>query len=459
MTDTTTSPETAPVDEPAPVDGRKGVLADSGRPEILAGGAVAFAFFILFLGWAAFTPLDAGAYAPGRIVVSGSRQAVQHREGGVVTALHVAEGDHVTQGQPLVEIAGGDLKAVERGLAGQVVALQAQRARMIAERDGYATFQPPAEFANLRPEDRVIADEAYRLQRLQFRARGAGRTTEMGVLRQRVAQLTDQISGYTRQIESNREQARLINEELIGMRSLADQGYAPLTRVRALERTAAALNGEEGQLRAQIAQANEAIGETRLQMNGVNTQMGEEVADQLRQAEVQLNELEPRLAATRDQIARATVRASATGRVIGLTTFTVGGVIAPGQNLMEIVPDAANLVIEARVSPNDADDLVIGQDTQIRIAAFHEVNLPLLHGRLLRVSPDSFVDEQSGLAFFRAEISVPPSELTRLREAGVTRPLQPGLEVEVVVPLRKRTALSYLIEPLTHLIWRSGREQ
>lgn len=459
MTDTTSSPETAPAAEPSPVDGRRGVLADSGRPEIMAGAAVAFAFFILFLGWAAFTPLDAGAYAPGRIVVSGSRQAVQHREGGVVTALHVAEGDHVTRGQPLVEIAGGDLKAVERGLAGQVVALQAMRARMIAERDGYAAFNPPAEFASLPPEDRAMADEAYRLQRLQFRARGAGRSTEMGVLRQRVAQLSDQISGYTRQIESNREQARLINEELIGMRSLADQGYAPLTRVRALERTAAALNGEEGQLRAQIAQANEAIGETRLQMNGVGTQMGEEVADQLRQAEVQLNELEPRLSATRDQIARATVRASATGRVIGLTTFTVGGVIAPGQNLMEIVPDAANLVIEARVSPNDADDLVIGQDTQIRIAAFHEVSLPLLHGRLLRVSPDSFVDEESGRAFFRAEVSVPPTELARLREAGVTRPLQPGLEVEVIVPLRKRTALSYLIEPLTHLIWRSGREQ
>ena len=459
MTDTPSSPAATPSSEPAPVDGRKGVLADSGRREILAGGAVAAAFFVLFLGWAALTPLDAGAYAPGRIVVSGSRQAVQHREGGVVTALHVAEGDHVVMGQPLVEISGSELKAVERGLAGQVVALQAQRARMIAERDGYAAFNPPAEFASLPPEDRALADEAYRLQRLQFRARGAGRSTEMGVLRQRVAQLTDQIGGYTRQIESNREQARLIQEELVGMRSLAAQGYAPQTRVRALERTAAALDGEEGQLRAQIAQANEAIGETRLQMNGVDTQMGEEVADQLRQAEVQLNELEPRLAATRDQIARATVRASATGRVIGLTTFTVGGVIAPGQTLMEIVPDAADLVIEARVSPNDADDLVIGQDTQIRIAAFHEVSLPLLHGRLLRVSPDSFVDEESGRAFFRAEVSVPPAELARLREAGVTRPLQPGLEVEVVVPLRKRTALSYLIEPLTHLIWRSGREQ
>ncbi|RZJ81741.1 MAG: HlyD family efflux transporter periplasmic adaptor subunit [Brevundimonas sp.] len=193
-------------------------------------------------------------------------------------------------------------------------------------------------------------------------------------------------------------------------------------------------------------------------MNGVDTTLGEEVADQLRQIEVSLNELQPRLAATRDEIARAQVRAPATGRVIGLSTFTVGGVIQGGQTLMEIVPDDARLVIDARVSPNDADDLAVGQPTQIRFAAFHERALPILHGKLEKVSPDAFTDEQSGRSFFRAQVSVPASELQRLREGGVTRPLQPGLEVEVVVPTRKRTALSYLIEPLTHTLWKSGRE-
>ncbi|KQS55563.1 secretion protein HylD [Brevundimonas sp. Leaf363] len=444
--------------EPLPAPTRTGLLADNPRPEIIIGGAVAFAFFVLFLGWAAFVPLDAGAYAPGKIVVSGSRQAVQHRDGGIVSALHVSEGDHVVAGQVLVEIAGPDLRATERGLAAQVFSLQAQRARLIAEREGRSVFTPPAEFFSLQGDDKRLADEAVRLQQLQFRARGSGRSTQTGVLNQRVAQLTDQIEGYQRQIDSNREQARLISEELAGTRSLAERGYAPVTRVRALERAAADLDGTEGQLRAQIAAAGEAIGETRLQMNGVDTTLGEEVADQLRQIEVSLNELQPRLAATRDEIARAQVRAPATGRVIGLSTFTVGGVIQGAQTLMEIVPDDARLVIDARVSPNDADDLAVGQPTQIRFAAFHERALPILHGKLEKVSPDAFTDEQSGRSFFRAQVSVPASELQRLRDGGVTRPLQPGLEVEVVVPTRKRTALSYLIEPLTHTLWKSGRE-
>lgn len=444
--------------EPLPSPTRTGALADNPRPEIIIGGGVAFVFFVLFLGWAAFAPLDAGAYAPGKIVVSGSRQAVQHREGGVVSALHVAEGDHVQAGQVLVEISGPDLRATERGLTGQVLSLQAQRARLIAEREGRAVFTPPADFFSLTGDDKRLADEAVRLQQLQFRARGSGRSTQTGVLNQRVAQLTDQIDGYQRQIEANGEQQRLIGEELAGTRSLAERGYAPLTRVRALERAVADLVGEEGQLTAQIAAAREAIGETRLQMNGVDTTLGEEVADQLRQIEVSLNELQPRLAATRDEIARAQVRAPATGRVIGLSTFTVGGVIQGGQTLMEIVPDDARLVIDARVSPNDADDLMVGQPTQIRFAAFHERALPILHGKLEKVSPDAFTDEQTGRNFFRAQVSVPASELQRLRDGGVTRPLQPGLEVEVVVPTRKRTALSYLIEPLTHTLWKSGRE-
>ena len=202
-------------------------------------------------------PLNAGAFATGQVAVSGNRQAVQHRDGGVVSALHVAEGDTVKQGQVLLEIAGGELAATERGLTGQVLALLAQRARLVAERDRLGAVPTPREFADLPPEDQPIAAEAMRLQRLQFGARGAGRSTERGVLQQRIGQLEQQINGYERQIEANEEQRRLINEELEGMRSLAAQGYAPMTRVRALERQAAALDGEPGNLRAHVARARD----------------------------------------------------------------------------------------------------------------------------------------------------------------------------------------------------------
>ncbi|NEX94072.1 HlyD family type I secretion periplasmic adaptor subunit [Caulobacter sp. 17J65-9] len=434
-------------------------VSDAPTRELWVGGAVAGLFFILFLGWAAFAPLDAGAYAHGQVVVSGSRQAVQHREGGVVSAIHVKEGDEVARGQVLVEINAADLRANERALTSQVIALEAQRARLAAERDHLPNIVPPAEFAVLPAADRVLADEAMRLQELQFTARRGSLQAQHGVLTQRVNQLQQQIEGYNRQIASNREQQSLIQEELEGLKSLAARGYAPLTRVRATERTAASLEGDYGSYRAEVAKSHEAIGETKMQIVSVDRQAVEEIADQLRQTEDQLNEASPKLTAVRDQLSRAEVRAPVGGEVVGLTVHTVGGVIQPGQTLMEIVPKNAPLVIEARVQPNDADDLHIGQATEVRFSAFHERDLPIIHGRLTKLSADSFVDEKTGQRYYRAEVSVPPQELVELRRVrGAETVLKPGLPAEVVVPLRKRTALQYFFEPLQQSLWRSFRE-
>jgi len=446
----------APPPAPPPPAGPDAV-PDTPRRELIVGGVIILLFFGIFLGWAAFAPLDAGAYGQGQVAVSGNRQAVQHREGGVVSALHVKEGDTVERGQVLLTLSSGELRATERGVASQVFALLAQRARLIAERDGLRGIPVPSEFADLPPEDSVLARESLRIQQLQFGARRTGRSTETGVLRQRIAQLNEQILGYERQIASNIEQQRLIQEELAGMRSLAEKGYAPMTRVRALERTAAQLDGEQGSLRAQIARSREAVGETRLQMSGVSSEMNEDVADQLRQIDVQLNELRPRMAELRSQIARSEVRAPASGQVVGLTIFTQGGVIQPGQTLMEIVPDDASQIIVAQISPNDVDNLRVGQETEVRFPGLRERNPPAIHGRVTRISADSFTQEETGASYFRAEIVVPADELSKLGRSANT--LRPGAPVEVIILLRKRTALSYLLEPLTNNLWRSGSEQ
>lgn len=448
-------PPAAPTAQEAPSGPT--VISDGPKLELIIGGAIIVVFFVLFLGWATLAPLDAGAYAQGQVAVSGNRQAVQHREGGVVSALHVAEGDTVQRGQILLQLSSGELKATERGVASQVYALLAQRSRLIAERDRLAVIPTPAEFANLPPEDLALAQESLRIQQMQFGARRTGRSTETGVLGQRIAQLNEQIDGYQRQIASNIEQQRLIQEELTGMRGLAEKGYAPLTRVRALERTAAQLDGELGSLRAQIARSREAVGETRLQMVGVNTKMGEDVADQLRQIDVQLNELRPRMIELRAQIARNEVRAPATGQVVGLTIFTQGGVIQPGQTLMEIVPADASQVIVAQVSPTDVDNLRVGQETEIKFPGLRERNPPIVYGRVARISADTFTVEETGATYFRAEIVVPAAELEKLGRSAET--LRPGAPVEVVILLRKRTALAYLLEPLTNNLWRSGSEQ
>lgn len=432
-------------------------LSDSPGWEQKAGAVIIILFFGVFLGWAAIAPLDAGAYATGQVAVTGNKQSVQHRDGGVVRTLSVSEGDQVRQGQVLIHLNSGELHASERGIAGQVYALIAQRARLIAERDRLGTLVPPSEFLTLEADDRALANDAFRLQQRQFAARGAGRSTETGVLNQRVGQLEDQKEGYQRQIEANNEQQRLINEELVGLRSLAAKGYAPLTRVRALERTAAALEGEQGSLRAQVARSEEQIGETRLQTLGVSTELDEDVAEQLRQLEVRLNELQPQLAELRAQISRTEIRSPATGQVVGLSVFTQGGVVQAGQVLMEVVPDEAEQVIVAQVAPGDIDNLSVGLETEVQFPGLREQNLKTVRGHVRRLSADSFSDEVTGANFFRAEIVVPARELATLGLAAKT--IRPGMPVEVVILTRKRTALAYIMEPLLRGLWRSGTEQ
>lgn len=388
---------------------------------------------------------------------------MQSREGGVVTAIRAREGQSVIKGQILVELSASELRASERGMTGEMLTLLAQRARLGAERHHRQNLQPPPQFADLSPEDRPLAEDALHLQRQQFEARRRSQSTQRGVLNQRILQLDQQTSGAQRQLEANVAQQKLIDEELTGVQELALKGYAPKTRVLALRRNAAALTGEDGSFRSQIARSNEAVGETRLQTLALERQMMEEVSSQLRDVQVRLDNLQPLVLAAREQLARATVRAPAGGKVVGLNVFTVGGVVAPGQTLMEILPQPRRLIIQAKVSPNDADDLKPGQQTQIRLTSLHERDLPLLDGTFTELSADSFTDEKPGAQYFRAEISAPPSELEKIRRArararGGRLELKAGLPVEVIVPLRKRSAFAYLMEPLLQTFWRTGRE-
>ena len=427
---------------------------NSPRREIALGSVVVAIFFIGFLGWASLAPLDAGAYASGQVTVSGNQQAVQHREGGIVETLNVGEGDSVRRGQVLITLSSGNVKANERGITGQILALMAQRSRMVAERDGLPTVAAPVEFAQLPTDDLAMANEALRLQRLQFEARSAGRSTQQGVLNQRIEQLNQQIEGYSRQIAANLEQRRLIQEELEGMRALAEKGYAPQNRVRALERAAASLDGELGSLRAQAARARESIGETQFQRIGVTTQTNEEIAEGLRQIDIQLNDLLPKQIELREQIARSAIRSPASGQVVGLTVFTPGGVIQPAQTLMSIVPDRAEQVIVVSINPNDIDDVKKGMETEIRFPGLHDRSIPIIRGHLTVVSADAFTDQNTGRAHFRGEVTVSSKEMEKAGPLGMQ--IRNGTPAEVVILLRKRTALEYLVEPLTRSIWRSG---
>jgi HlyD family type I secretion membrane fusion protein len=248
-------------------------------------------------------------------------------------------------------------------------------------------------------------------------------------------------------------------DELTGLRELEKKGFASTNRVRALERALEELRGREAALTAEMARAGEGMGETRMQGLSLRKTSLEEIAAELRETQTRLSDILPKLVAAREQLQQSKLRAPASGQVVGMTVFTVGGVAAPGQTLMEIVPDKRNLVIQAQVSPGDADDVYPGQTAQMRFLSVHDRTLPLLEGRVRTISADRLNDEKSGLSYFIAEVEVSPSELNKVRDVLGQGQLRPGLPVEVVLAARKRTALDYLLEPLTVHFWRSLREQ
>ncbi len=433
--------------------------ADDPRRDIRIGAAIVIFFFVILLGWAAFAPLDAAVPAQGVIAISGNRQTVQHREGGVVTAINIREGQRVNAGDVLIEMAAPDLKAQERALTSDYLTNLAQRARLMAERAGQRNFAPPIEFAGLPPEDQVLAAQALALQRAQLNARLASISAQQSVLGQRSLQLGEQQGGYSEQIASLREQQRLLADELAGMREIEKKGFASVNRIRALERALADLKGREAAMRSEIARAGEGKGETRMQSVSIETNAQEQVATDLRDTQARLSDVLPKLIAVREQLQRARVRAPVSGQVVGLSVFTIGGVVAPGQTLMEIVPERRALVIQVQVAPNDADDVYVGQEAQVRFVSVHDRTLPLLTGKVRTISADSFTDEKTGRSFFRAEIEVTPEQLRRVGGTLGHGQLRPGLPVEVLLNVRKRTALQYILEPLTRNLWGSLREQ
>jgi HlyD family secretion protein len=426
--------------------------------DIRAGLVIAVLFFIGLLGWAAFARLDAAAVAPGRLVVSGQRQTVQHRDGGVVAEIDVREGQKVREGQVLIRLSGAEVRATERALAGQTITLLAQRARLLAEGAGRAAIVPPPEFAELTGADRLDATRAMQVQQGQLRTRAAVLSAQRGVIGKRTSQASSQGRGYSRQVVAVDEQLRLINEELEALRGVAEKGFVSKTRVRALERAKAELEGQRGQYSATVAQTGGQEGETRLQILETQNAYYERIASELRDVENALSEARPKWAAARDQLARIDIRAPATGTIVGLTVFTRGGVIAPGQKLMDIVPDRAPLTVEAKLSPADADDVRVGQRAFVRFATLHERSLPALDGVVSRVSADSLTDERTGETYYSAEISVPLSELSKIDQLRGGNTLRAGIPVGIEIPLRKRTALDYAFEPLTAAVRRSFTE-
>lgn len=427
--------------------------------EIRIGVALIVGFFVILLGWAAFVPLDAAVYAQGSLQVEGQRKSVQHRDGGVVGEILVRDGQQVRQGDLLVRLNAAEVVAQERALSSEAIRELARRSRLEAEEAGLSTLKRPPEFDEVAKGREAEADAAMRVQQGELLARRSLLQAQRGSVSERVAQATDEGEGYRRQRQSADEQIRLLDEELAALAPLAERGFVARSRIRALERARAELVGQRGRFDSASSQSGSAAQESRLQVLTTDRTFRERMSVERREVDDALAATLPKLSAARVQLAQTEIRAPTSGAVVGLSVFTPGGVIAAGQRLMDIVPKSAALQVQVRVSPDDADDLNTGQRVLVRFPGLHERSLPDLEGKVVRVSADSFTDEATQQSYFTAQVVVPDSQVAMIRSVrGGRFALRAGMPAEVLIPLRHRTALSYLLEPLTSTLWPAFRQ-
>ena len=428
-------------------------LSPRARRDIALGVGVVAGFFGLFGGWSAMAPLDAATVANGRVIVEGRRQSVQSSGGGVISALPVHEGDHVHAGQMLISLSAEDAQAAERSFASRVIRRQAEVARLTAKERGLAVVAAPAEFAGYDPVDRADARVAMQAAQAELETEHRAEQVRRAVLSARLTQARDQIDGVREQARSNARQQTLNAQELHGLQDLAARGYAPLSRVRALQRSGASLEGDAGVEAAEVARLQAVTGETRLQHVQGASERAEADAEELRAAEADLQALAPQWRAAREQLSRSVIRAPAGGRVLGLSVNTIGGVVAPGQHLLDIVPDQARLVVEARVTPREGAELKIGQPARIRLPGSTPGGVHEVAGRIQSLSVDVLNDERTGEPFFLLDVAA-----DRAAGSGLSQFGRLGEGVQVMVTRRKRSALQYWLEPLVQRMWRSLHE-
>jgi HlyD family secretion protein len=404
-------------------------------------------------GWAATSEFAGAVIAQGQLVVDSSVKKVQHPTGGVVAELNVRDGDIVKAGDIVIKLddtqTRANLQIVVKGLD----EFAARRAREEAELEGLDAVTFPDDLVARKDDPdvaRVMSGEA----RL-FDVRRKTRDGLKGQLTERIAQSQEEITGLSAQVESKDRQIEWIKKELEGVRELWSKNLVQFSRVTALEREQARLEGERGQLIASIAQSKGKIAETKIQILQVDQDMRTEVGKDLADIRSKTAELIEKRVAAEDQLKRIDIRAPQDGMVHQLDVHTVGGVITAGQQIMLIVPAADKLIVEAKVQPQDIDQLHVGQKAVMRFSSFNTRTTPEVNGEVSVVSADTTQDQRTGASFYTVRISVSPQEIARLGEVK----LIPGMPVEAYIQTTNRTVVSYFVRPFHDQIAKAFREK
>jgi HlyD family secretion protein len=425
----------------------------SSRKHVAVGLAAILVLFGGIGGWAATTELSGALIAVGQIVVDSNVKKVQHQSGGIVGELRVRNGSQVRAGEIVARLDETLSRANLSILTKTLDELAARKSRLESERDGAEAVTFSADFVDRTSEPGIV--HLMNAERRLFELRRMARDGQKQQLRQRIAQLEEEIGGLTAQQQAKAQEIVLIRRELGSVKDLWEKNLIPLNRLTALEREATRLEGERAQLTATGAQARGKISEINLQIIQIDQDLASEVGRELREIDGKASEFVERKVAAEDQMKRVDIRAPQDGIVHELTVHTVGGVVAPGEAMMLIVPAADALTVEARIAPQDIDQVRIGQPAGLRFSAFNQRTTPEITGSLSRIAADVTTDSRTGLVYYTARIAISPEEIARLGEVRMV----PGMPVEVFIKTGDRTVASYLAKPLSDQVMRAFRER
>jgi len=412
------------------------------------GFSVIFIVFVVLGGWMAYAPLASSSVAVGQVSADLDKKTIQHLEGGKVIAIYVKDGDKVKKGQVLLKLRDVQIKAQIDILSAQYQDALARFARLKAQRDGRKTITFP---------DTLTDANAINDQKNIFVTTNRTLVDEQGITRNRVIQLQNQISGLESLIKSKKIRLESLNEEMLEWKDLYEQRLVDKQRLRELEREINMVDGDLASTLSEISKLNEQISEVQNQQLLREKEFRKETLQKYVEVKSLVSDLKAKIVANEDTLKRTTIVSPIDGTIVGFEMHTVGGVISPSKPILEIVPDNAKLIVLAQVQTTDIDKVKVGLVADIMFSAFNLKQAHVIEGKVIHVSADSFIDEASGMPYYKAKIEVTPEGKGYLKEYGFV--LVAGMPAQVMIQLGDRTALSYLLKPFTDMLRKSFNEE
>jgi len=426
--------------------------AESPRGLIRAGIGGILVLMLAVIVWAALAPVSGAVIAPGAVRVDMNRKTVQHQEGGIIGEILVRDGSRVKAGETLIVLKDMRVEAgiemVQTQLDGEI----AKAARLTAEQVWAENVSFPAELLKRAGDVRV--EELLRRETTLFRARRESYDTQLKLLRAQTSDITAEIRAREQQIKADRAAVRFTREELVSNQGLLKEGFISKVRILTLERSLADVEARLGEHEAELSAARGRVSELQLRAESLRTSMMQEAATEMQKTTVQILDLRERLRPFQDAADRQRIAAPIPGEVVGLKFTTVGAVIGPRDPILDVVPDNIELIIEGRIRPEDINYVTVGAEADVRLTSFRQRITPTVTGSVIYVSADRMEDKVDRMVYYVVHVRVTPEALAK---AGDLK-LQAGMPAEVFIKTAARSALLYVLDPISGFLQRSLRE-